>query len=94
LPAQDPERQPKLSATDAAAKVLAESGRAMTCKEMIDAMAEKGYWTSPAGLTPDKTLATAISREISEKGEASRFKKTEPGRFTINPGWQEAARDA
>jgi hypothetical protein len=37
----------KLSALDAAAKVLSASGQALTCQEMIQAMAEKGYWTSP-----------------------------------------------
>jgi hypothetical protein len=33
----------------AAAKVLAETGEAMNCQDMIKAMAEKGYWTSPGG---------------------------------------------
>ncbi len=42
----------KLSAIDAAAKVLGEAGRPMTCQEMIDAMAAKGYWHSPGGKTP------------------------------------------
>src|SRR6516162_2912399 len=36
----------KLSALDAAAKVLQESGQSMNCQEMIKAMAAKGYWTS------------------------------------------------
>jgi hypothetical protein len=42
----------KLSALDAAAQVLAEAGTAMTCQELIEAMAAKGYWTSPGGKTP------------------------------------------
>ena len=46
----------KLSALDAAAKVLAETGQPMNCLEMIQAMAGKGYWTSPGGLTPHATL--------------------------------------
>jgi hypothetical protein len=71
----------KPSALDAAAKVLAEAGTAMTCKEMIGAMAAKGYWTSPGGKTPDATLCSAILREITVKGEQSRFVKTAPGRF-------------
>src|SRR5713101_2094088 len=33
----------KLSALDAAAQVLAETGQFMNCKEMIEAMAQKGY---------------------------------------------------
>jgi len=72
----------KLSALDAAARVLEETGEKMTCKEMIDAMAAKGYWTSPGGQTPDRTLYAAIIKEIATKGKESRFKKTEPGKFS------------
>jgi hypothetical protein len=75
----------KLSALDAAAKVLGETGTPMTCKELIGAMAAKGYWTSPGGRTPDATLAAAIIREIAVKGEQSRFVKPAPGRFALRP---------
>jgi hypothetical protein len=51
----------KVSALDAAAKVLAEAGQPMNCQEMIKAMAEKGYWTSPGGKTPHATLYTAVT---------------------------------
>jgi hypothetical protein len=71
----------KLSAIDAAAQVLQEAGTAMTTQEMIGAMAIKGYWSSPAGKTPAATLYSAILREITTKGDASRFTKTGPGRF-------------
>lgn len=73
----------KMSALDAAAKVLAESGGPMTSKEMIDAMAAKGYWTSPGGKTPQATLYAAILREIQKKGAEARFAKTERGHFTL-----------
>jgi hypothetical protein len=53
----------------------------MTCREMIAAMADKGYWTSPAGKTPHATLYSAVLRELA-KGSASRFQKTERGKFT------------
>ena len=46
----------KLSAIDAAAQVLAASKEPMNAKEMIEAMAAKGYWTSPSGQTPSATL--------------------------------------
>jgi hypothetical protein len=46
-------------------------------------MAAQGYWTSPAGKTPSATLASAIQREIKLKGGKARFKKTQPGRFTL-----------
>ncbi len=72
----------KLSALDAAAKVLAETGQPMSCKEMIEAMAQKGYWSSPDGKTPSATLYSGILKEISTKGKESRFKKTDRGRFT------------
>jgi hypothetical protein len=75
----------KMSAIDAAAKVLAETGMPMTCKELIAAAAAKGYWTSPGGKTPDATLAAAILREISVKGDQSRFMKPAPGRFALRP---------
>ena len=73
----------KLSALDAAAKVLGETDKAMNCKEMIDAMAGKGYWKSPGGATPWATLYAAIIKEIATKGKESRFKKAEPGKFTL-----------
>lgn len=73
----------KLSALDAAAKVLAESGEPMTSKEMIDAMAAKGYWTSPGGKTPQATLYAAILREVQTKGTEARFQKTERGHFAL-----------
>src|SRR5262245_24403995 len=51
----------RISALDAAAKVLGEQGKPMNCQEMIDAMAAKGYWTSPGGKTPSATLYTAVT---------------------------------
>jgi hypothetical protein len=71
----------KMSALDAAARVLVEAGEAMNAKEMIEAMGTKGYWTSPGGRTPHATLYAAILRELTAKGKDSRFKKTEPGKF-------------
>ncbi|HXH21717.1 MAG TPA: winged helix-turn-helix domain-containing protein [Dehalococcoidia bacterium] len=74
----------KVSALDAAAKVLGEAGGAMSCKEMIEAMAAKGYWTSPGGKTPDATLYAAILREITAKGKDARFYKADRGKFALN----------
>ena len=71
----------KLSALDAAARVLRESGQPMSCPELIAQMAAKGYWTSPKGQTPSFTLYAALTREIQLKGEAARFVKTGPGKF-------------
>jgi hypothetical protein len=73
----------KLSALDAAAKVLGESKEPMNTKAMIEAMATKGYWTSPGGKTPHATLYSAILREIDTKGSDARFKKIERGTFAL-----------
>jgi hypothetical protein len=78
------EASTKRSALDAAARVLGETKQAMTCQEMIDAMAAKGYWTSPGGKTPANTLSAAIRREISVKGKDARFTLSERGKFALN----------
>ena len=74
----------KLSALDAAARVLAESGQPMNTREMIETLAAKKLWTSPGGKTPHATLYSAILREINEKGKDARFTKTERGKFAAN----------
>jgi hypothetical protein len=72
-----------MSGLDACAKVLGEAGTPMTTREMFDAMVAKGYWTSNAP-TPHNTLYSAILREVTTKGDASRFVKgTERGKFTL-----------
>jgi hypothetical protein len=79
-------KEKKTSALEASVQVLAEAGQAMTCQEMIAAMAAKGYWTSPGGKTPHATLYSAILREIATKGADSRFVKAERGKFALaNP---------
>ena len=74
----------KLSAIDAAAKVLSEAKEPLTAKQMIEQMAAKGYWTSPGGKTPAATLYAAILRDIQRKGDDSRFQKADRGLFTLN----------
>ena len=73
----------KPSALDAAAKVLGEAGAPLNCQEMIKAMADKGYWTSPGGQTPHATLYSAILREVNVKGKDARFVKAERGKFAL-----------
>ena len=74
----------KLSAIDAAAKLLGSSKEPMNCKTLVETMATKGLWTSPGGKTPSATLYSAILREINVKGKEARFKKTDRGQFTAN----------
>ena len=74
----------KMSALDAAAKVLGEAKKPLGTKEMVEKMAAKRYWSSPGGKTPHATLYSAILREIQKKGNDARFKKTDRGQFTLN----------
>jgi len=73
----------KTSALDAAATLLKTAKEAMTTRELIEAMAAKGLWKSPGGKTPDRTLYSALTREIRTKGKASRFKKADGGKFAL-----------
>ena len=79
-----PKTEKKMSALEAAAKVLTESKEPMRTKDLVDAMSAKGYWSSPGGKTPSATLFSAIMREINTKGDESRFQKMDRGLFTIN----------
>ena len=81
-PAETTEK--KLSAIDAATKVLGEETEPLTAKQLIERMAAKGYWKSPAGKTPASTLYAAIIREIQRQGDDSRFQKVDRGLFTLN----------
>ncbi len=82
-PARKPkaDRPRKMSALDAAAKVLAHAGRDLNTVEMIALMQAQALWESPNGRTPSATLSSAIIREITTKGSDSRFKKVAPGRY-------------
>jgi hypothetical protein len=73
----------KLSALDAAARVLGEKKEPMSCPELIEAMAAKGYWKSPGGKTPAATLYSALKREITTKGDNSRIRQSGPGKFIL-----------
>ena len=77
-------KEKKVSLLDLAAKILADTGEALNCKELVATAKETG-WVS-TGKTPEQTLYSGIFREIKEKGEASRFKKsaTRKGSFEAN----------
>ncbi|HOQ06021.1 MAG TPA: winged helix-turn-helix domain-containing protein [Anaerohalosphaeraceae bacterium] len=71
----------RLSALDAAVRVLAEANGPMTCRQLIETMAAKDYWKSASGKTPANTLCAAILKEITTKGDDSRFQKVGRGQF-------------
>ena len=47
------------------------------------APAALGYWTSPAGKTPQATLYAALTREIQTKKDQARFRKSGRGTFSL-----------
>ena len=79
-------REKRMSALDAAARVLATSDQPMRCTELIAEMQKRSLWTSPGGKTPESTLHAAITREIATKGDAARFKKVDRGMFGPGKG--------
>ncbi|HUU97570.1 MAG TPA: winged helix-turn-helix domain-containing protein [Phycisphaerae bacterium] len=69
----------------AAIRVLQDDGNEpMSCPDLVKQATERGYWQRLAGKTPASTLYAAILREIRDKGEASRFRKTDRGKFALN----------
>ena len=72
----------RTSGLDAAAQVLAEAKEPLNCKEMVERMMAKGYWSSN-GKTPAATIYAAMTREIAANGDATRFVKIERGKFTL-----------
>ena len=77
-------KEKKVSLLDLAAKILADTGEALNCKELVVKAKETG-WVS-TGKTPEQTLYSGIFREMKDKSEASRFKKSadRKGSFTAN----------
>ncbi|MCK6466344.1 MAG: winged helix-turn-helix domain-containing protein [Phycisphaerae bacterium] len=74
----------RVSAIDAAAVILKAKGEPMRSREIIEAAASKGLWTSPSGKTPHATLDAAMRREINTKGADARFTVEGRGLFGFN----------
>lgn len=72
----------KAGCLDAAAKVLGEAGKPMQCRDIVQTALDRGLWKTK-GRTPAATLYSAIIREIANKGNASRFRKVERGKFAL-----------
>ena len=91
-PAGEPTGEPgatggkRMGLVSAAIRVLQEAGEdaAMNCHELVKLAAERGFWQPRAGKTPANTLYAALLREIRDKGAASRFRKTDRGKFALN----------
>ena len=71
------------SGLDAAVQVLAQAKEPMSCKAIVEKMLAEKLWQTK-GRTPGATIYAGMIREITHKGDASRFRKVGPGRFTLN----------
>jgi len=80
-----PAKARKMSALDAAAVLLRDTGTAMTPHEIYAGVSARGLWDSPKGDTPWATIAAAIGREIAAGGDACRFVKPERGKYAAAP---------
>jgi len=81
----------QMSGLDAAAKVLAEAGKPLNAKQIVEQAAAQGYWSSTAA-TPHATIYSAIITEIAKKGADSRFKKADRGLWTLTDAGKAAAK--
>ena len=77
---EEKDAEKTMSGIDAAAKVLEEADEPLRCKEIVERAFEAGYWASD-GKTPDRTIYSAILREMKTKGEDARFEKVGRGLF-------------
>jgi len=60
----------------------AEADEPLGCKTIVERALAKGYWKT-SGKTPQATVYATIIRRIAEKGDASRFRKADRGKFTL-----------
>lgn len=64
----------KISMLEAAREVLRRgASKQLNCKQLVEIMQARKLWKSPDGKTPDRTLYTALIREIRIKKGDSRF---------------------
>ncbi len=83
--AKKPAASKRMSALDAAAQVLKEVKKAMSCKDLTETILKRGLWKTN-GKTPAATLYAAIHREIDRKGKEARFEKVDRGMFALRKG--------
>jgi len=73
-----------MSLLDAAAHILSlGAALPMRCQDIVKLAIDRNLWTPGKGKTPASTLYAAIHREIKAKGDASRFRKAERGKFAL-----------
>lgn len=72
-----------MSALSAAEKVLQESGKSLSCRQIAEGALNKGYWQT-SGKTPWATIAAQLYTHINKNGAASRFVRVGPDCFALN----------
>ncbi len=75
----------KLSAPDAAAKVLKGASTPLKAGVLAERMKNAGLWSSSAA-TPANTIHAALSTEIKKKGAKSRFTLVKGEGFALRSG--------
>ena len=71
-----------MSVLEAAKRVLEEAGSPLPVRELTTAMQAKDYWQT-GGLTPEATVQARLATDIKNRGEASAFYRSAPGRFGL-----------
>ncbi len=71
-----------MSVLEAAKRVLEEAGSPLPVRDLTKAMLAKGYWQTQ-GLTPEATVQARLATDIKNRGEASAFIRSAPGRFGL-----------
>lgn len=71
-----------MSVLEAAKRVLEEAGFPLSVRELTAAMQAKDYWQT-GGLTPEATVQARLATDIKNRGEASAFYRSAPGRFGL-----------
>ncbi len=69
-----PTKPKKISGLTAAFMVMVDADKELGVKKIVEIAAEKGWWKSDAA-TPHATIYAAIIREITNKGNNSRFSR-------------------
>ncbi|MCB9843655.1 MAG: hypothetical protein H6812_10390 [Phycisphaeraceae bacterium] len=82
-PAKTDATRGRVGALEGAYEVLKTATEPMSCKALVETMAQRNIWSSPSGKTPHATLYAAITREIADKGRLSRFAKAGRGLFAL-----------
>ncbi|MGC8776260.1 MAG: HTH domain-containing protein, partial [Minisyncoccia bacterium] len=72
---------------DIAYQILKEAGKPLHSKEITKIALERG-WLKTAGKTPEATMNAQLIVDINSKKDKSRFIKTAPSTFGLNPEYK------